>query len=105
MEIVHSDAVIDMLLVDIAMPETSGVEVMEAVLKKRPALPFLHMTGYVGRTKLDQPEQHILKKPFTIAELAAKVERGVVFACARAARPGQWIRPAETIVVAAGTAL
>jgi hypothetical protein len=32
------------------------------------------MTGYVGPTKLDPAEQRVLKKPFTIAELAAKVE-------------------------------
>jgi hypothetical protein len=32
------------------------------------------MTGYVGPTKLDPSEQRVLKKPFTIAELAAKVE-------------------------------
>jgi CheY-like chemotaxis protein len=66
---------IDMVLIDIAMPEITGVEVMEAVLKKRPALPFLYMTGYASRTKLDPSEQHILKKPFTIAELTAKLEQ------------------------------
>jgi len=63
-----------MILVDIAMPEITGVEVMEAILKKRPGIPFLYMTGYVGPTKLDPSEQRVLKKPFTIAELAAKVE-------------------------------
>jgi signal transduction histidine kinase/CheY-like chemotaxis protein len=73
-EIVDSGTRIDTVLIDIAMPEITGVEVMEAVLKKRPALPFLYMTGYVGRTKLDPNEQHILKKPFTIAELAGRLE-------------------------------
>jgi signal transduction histidine kinase/CheY-like chemotaxis protein len=73
-EIVDSGTRIDTVLIDIAMPEITGVEVMEAVLKKRPALPFLYMTGYVGRTKLDTSEQRLLKKPFTITELAAKLE-------------------------------
>ena len=68
------DARIDMVLIDIAMPEITGVEVMEAILKKRPGIPFLYMTGYVGPTKLDPFEHRVLKKPFTIAELAAKVE-------------------------------
>ena len=63
-----------MVLIDIAMPEITGVEAMEAILKKRPGIPFLYMTGYVGPTKLDPSEQRVLKKPFTIAELAAKVE-------------------------------
>lgn len=63
-----------MVLIDIAMPEITGIEAMEAILKKRPGIPFLYMTGYVGPTKLDPSEQRVLKKPFTIAELAAKVE-------------------------------
>jgi signal transduction histidine kinase len=74
LDIVASDARIDMVLIDIAMPEITGVEAMEAILRKRPRIPYLYMTGYVGPTKLDPSEQRILKKPFTIAELAAKVE-------------------------------
>ena len=31
------------------------------------------MTGYVGHNPLDPSELRVLKKPFTIAELAAKV--------------------------------
>jgi CheY-like chemotaxis protein len=73
-QIAGSDDRIDMVLIDIAMPEISGVEAMEAILKKRPGLPFLYMTGHVGPTKLDPSEHRVLKKPFTIAELAAKVE-------------------------------
>jgi CheY-like chemotaxis protein len=74
LDVATSNAKIDMVLIDIGMPEITGVEAMEAILKKRPAVPFLYMTGYVGLTKLDQSEQRVLKKPFTIAELAAKVE-------------------------------
>lgn len=73
-EMAGNTAKIDMVLIDIAMPEITGVEAMEAILKKRPGVPFLYMTGYVGPTKLDPSEQRVLKKPFTIAELAAKVE-------------------------------
>jgi hypothetical protein len=35
------------------------------------------MTGYAGRTPLDPSEARVLKKPFTIAELAAKVEEAL----------------------------
>jgi signal transduction histidine kinase len=73
-QIAGSDDRIDMVLIDIAMPEITGVEAMDSILKKRPGLPFLYMTGYVGPTKLDPSEHRVLKKPFTIAELAAKVE-------------------------------
>jgi CheY-like chemotaxis protein len=73
-QLAASNDKIDMVLIDIAMPEITGVEAMDAILKKRPNIPFLYMTGYVGPTKLDPSEQRVLKKPFTIAELAAKVE-------------------------------
>jgi signal transduction histidine kinase/CheY-like chemotaxis protein len=73
-DLVGRDVSLDLVLIDIAMPEVNGVEAVQAILKKRPALPFLYMTGYVGPTKLDPSEQRVVKKPFTIAELAAKVE-------------------------------
>jgi signal transduction histidine kinase/CheY-like chemotaxis protein len=73
-DLVGSDVSLDLILIDIAMPEINGVEAVQAILKKRPALPFVYMTGYVGPTKLDPSEHRIVKKPFTIAELAAKVE-------------------------------
>ena len=73
-DLVGRDVSLDLVLIDIAMPEINGVEAVQAILKKRPALPFLYMTGYVGPTKLDPSEQRVVKKPFTIAELAAKVE-------------------------------
>jgi signal transduction histidine kinase/CheY-like chemotaxis protein len=73
-QIAASDARIDLVLIDVAMPEITGVEAMQAILKKRSGLPFVYMTGYVGPTKLDPSEKRVLKKPFTIAELAARVE-------------------------------
>jgi CheY-like chemotaxis protein len=73
-QIAASQDGIDMVLIDVAMPEINGVETIEAILKKRPGVPFLYMTGYVGPMKLDASEQRVLKKPFTIAELAGKVE-------------------------------
>ena len=73
-QIAASDARIDLVLIDVAMPEITGVEAMQAILKKRSGLPFVYMTGYVGPTKLDPSEKRVLKKPFTIAELAATVE-------------------------------
>jgi signal transduction histidine kinase/CheY-like chemotaxis protein len=74
LEIAAREVRIDLVLIDIAMPEITGVDAMKAILAKRPNVPFLYMTGYVGPTKLDPAEQRVLKKPFTIAELAAKVE-------------------------------
>jgi signal transduction histidine kinase/CheY-like chemotaxis protein len=73
-DLVGRDVSLDLVLIDVAMPEINGVEAIQAILKNRPALPFLYMTGYVGPTKLDPSEHRVVKKPFTIAELAAKVE-------------------------------
>jgi signal transduction histidine kinase/CheY-like chemotaxis protein len=73
-DLVERDVSLDLVLIDIAMPEINGVEAVQAIREKRPALPFLYMTGYVGPMKLDPSEHRVVKKPFTIAELAAKVE-------------------------------
>ena len=73
-DLVGRDVSLDLVLIDIAMPEINGVEAVRAILKNRPGLSFLYMTGYVGPTKLDPSEHRVVKKPFTIAELAAKVE-------------------------------
>jgi len=77
-QMVATEIKIDLVLIDVAMPELTGIEAMEAILKIRPRVPFLYMTGYLGSTKLPSSEHRVLKKPFTIAELAAKVEQGLV---------------------------
>jgi signal transduction histidine kinase/ActR/RegA family two-component response regulator len=74
-EVISAGTPIDLVLIDIAMPEINGVQAIQAILKIRPGLPFLYMTGYAGRTPVDVSESRVLKKPFTIAELAAKVEQ------------------------------
>jgi hypothetical protein len=35
------------------------------------------MTGYAGPTKLDPDEKCLIKKPFTLAELSAKLEEAL----------------------------
>ncbi len=71
---IASGAEVDLMLVDIAMPDINGVEAAAAILERRPSLPILYMTGYIGPTKLDPAEKRVLKKPFTLAELAGKLE-------------------------------
>jgi signal transduction histidine kinase/CheY-like chemotaxis protein len=95
LEMAGGTANIDMVLIDIAMPEITGVEAMKAILKKRPHMPFLYMTGYVGPTKLDPSEQRVLKKPFTIEELAAKVEETLFPNDAASAKVISLVRPAS----------
>jgi len=78
LEIVDSAEKIDLLLIDIAMPEMNGVDVARAILAKRPDLPIVYMSGYVGHAALDESkQQRLLKKPFTLAELAARIEESL----------------------------
>ena len=67
---------IDLLLVDFAMPEQNGVEVIRLVKEKRPELPVVLMTGYADAAGLQNGDATgpILKKPFTLAELAARID-------------------------------
>ncbi len=77
-EMIEKNTSIELLMVDIAMPEMNGIEVARVVSAKRPDLPIVYMTGYIGSSKLDGVEQRrLMKKPFTIAELAKQVEEAL----------------------------
>ena len=65
---------IDLLLIDVIMPEVQGPEVARLALAKRPDLRILFMTGYVAEAGDAINRQHVLPKPFTVTELAHKVQ-------------------------------
>ena len=69
-----SAAQIDLLLLDFAMPEMTGLDIARAAAVRRRSLPVLFMTGYVGGSGAEElAGETVIAKPFTIAELAAKV--------------------------------
>jgi CheY-like chemotaxis protein len=77
-EMTETNSDIELLMLDIAMPEMSGIEVSRLVSAKRPELPVVFMTGYIGSTKLDGAEQQkLMKKPFTVAELTKQVKEAL----------------------------
>jgi CheY-like chemotaxis protein len=69
---------VDLLFTDVVLPAgVSGRVLADAALKKRPDLPVLFTTGYtenaiVHHGRLD-PNVHLLTKPYTQKDLAAKV--------------------------------
>jgi signal transduction histidine kinase/ActR/RegA family two-component response regulator len=65
---------IDLLLIDVIMPEVQGPEVARLALAKRPNLRILFMTGYVAEAGDAINRRHVLSKPFTVTELAHKVQ-------------------------------
>jgi PAS domain S-box-containing protein len=67
----------DLVLLDYAMPGMHGAEVARAAREKDPDLPIVFVTGYAESEQLEAalgPEVPVLRKPFTIAQLAAAVE-------------------------------
>jgi PAS domain S-box-containing protein len=66
---------IDLLMADYAMPGMSGIELVQAVRAKCPALPAIIVTGYADTRGFDSGADAILlKKPFRMNDLAATVE-------------------------------
>jgi CheY-like chemotaxis protein len=72
---------IDLLLVDVIMPEMTGRELSEILIRLRPKVKRLFMSGYTAdiiaqRGVLD-PGIHFIQKPFSSKELACKVREAI----------------------------
>ena len=66
----------DLVLTDLAMPEMSGWEVVEAIRQRAPTLPIVLMTGSTGPDVMRRATEWrlpILPKPFPMQTLKATV--------------------------------
>jgi CheY-like chemotaxis protein len=72
------ECVPDLMLLDFAMPGMNGADVAREARARVPGLPIVFVTGYAETEQLEAalgPDVPMLRKPFTVAQLAAIVER------------------------------
>jgi signal transduction histidine kinase/CheY-like chemotaxis protein len=67
---------VDLLVVDLAMPEITGPDLARAARAQRPDLPIVFITGYAEQMLAGELElgDALVKKPFKLAELAHAIE-------------------------------
>jgi two-component system cell cycle sensor histidine kinase/response regulator CckA len=70
---------IDLVLLDVVMPETDGVELAEEILAHRPGQRIIFMSAYPAEVLAEHGLQNLdvvfLAKPYTLEELSAKVRQ------------------------------
>jgi len=70
---------VHLLLTDVVMPHMSGVVLAEELVKRRPNLKILYMSGHtenaVVRGGVVEAQIQFISKPFTTGELSGKVRR------------------------------
>lgn len=68
--LLHEQAIIDLLITDIRMPEMSGIELANLVAELYPQLRVILMSGYFVTKPLNR---RLLRKPFRMNELELAV--------------------------------
>ena len=72
---------IDLVLLDVVMPETDGVELAERILAHRPGQPIVFMSAYPAEVLSEHGLQDLdvifLAKPYTMDELLSKVRQAM----------------------------
>lgn len=66
---------IDMLLSDVGMPLMSGPQLAEALLKLKPGLPLIFITGLESESSLIPEPAAVLHKPFSSTSLLETIKR------------------------------
>lgn len=68
---------VDLLLTDINLPETDGVQLANSLALDRPDLPVIFMSGDPARPDLWKRRRRVifLRKPFTVSALWHEVEQ------------------------------
>jgi two-component system cell cycle sensor histidine kinase/response regulator CckA len=67
---------VDLLISSVALPDSSGRELAEALLETRPGLPVLYISGHPALVSHDDPsdpDARFLAKPFGVGEFGERV--------------------------------
>jgi PAS domain S-box-containing protein len=76
-QLFHENPSIDVLLTDVVMPGPSGPDLSEQLMKRRPSLKVIYMSGYTDEAIVQhgvlQPGIAFLHKPFTSEALGRKI--------------------------------
>lgn len=68
-----------LILLDMKLPDQSGIEVLRVVKKSYPEIKVIVNTGYVDQKMIDEAEalgrDSFLQKPFNLERLVEEVER------------------------------
>jgi PAS domain S-box-containing protein len=75
LEILRSDARVDLVVTDQVMPGMTGLELAAAVQQHQPDLPVLLATGYAERMEVASADLPLLRKPYGQDALRAAVAR------------------------------
>jgi DNA-binding response OmpR family regulator len=88
---------IELLIVDISLPGRSGLEIASELLKRKPSLRVLFVSGYVGAEVIrfygvSTSDVHFLRKPFQADELVKRIAEVL-----KSSEPMKWLqqRPEE----------
>ena len=77
----HAKKDFDLLLTDIVLTDSSGVELGAKLKKDRPQIEVIYMSGYADnpdiRAILSKPENRFLQKPFTAKALLDKMQEAL----------------------------
>ena len=70
---------IDLLLVDLALPDLNGVEVVRRIHELRPGIPVLYLSGLFSSdvAASSEPGIHHLAKPFNPQQLVEEVRKAL----------------------------
>jgi two-component system cell cycle sensor histidine kinase/response regulator CckA len=75
------NAPLDLLLIDVIMPQHSGKEVYETLAKLQPGLQVLFISGHLDNVLSEQgvlePDTHLLRKPFSADSLSRKIREAL----------------------------